>query len=45
MRKEKENLAAAFSNEKGSRIRLQDDLKEREYKLSMQERELQDLRL
>ena len=45
MRRENENLASAYSNEKLARMRLQEELNEKDYKLSMQERELVELRM
>lgn len=45
MRRENENLASAYSNEKLARIRLQEELNEKDYRLNMQERELVELRM
>lgn len=45
MRRENENLASAYSNEKLARIRLQEEINEKDYRLNMQERELVELRM
>lgn len=45
LRKEKDYVASAYSNEKGNRIKLQEEITEKEYRLALQERELREIRL
>lgn len=45
LRKEKDYVASAYSNEKGNRMRLQEELTDMEHRMSLQERELRDIRL
>jgi methyl coenzyme M reductase gamma subunit len=45
LRKEKDYVASAYSNEKGNRMRLEEVLTDKEYKISLQGRELNEMRL
>jgi hypothetical protein len=45
MRREKEQMAEAYSNEKGTRMKLQDDLYDKDFRISQQEREIKEVRL
>lgn len=45
LRKEKDYVASAYSNEKGNRMKLQEEVTEKDYRLALQERDLRELRL
>lgn len=45
MRRERETMAEAYSNEKGTRMQLQDALYEKDFRISQQDREIKEVRL
>lgn len=44
LRREKDYVAEQYSNEKGNRMRLQDEMHEMDYQIAMQNKELRELR-
>lgn len=45
MKRQKDQMAEAYSNEKGVRIKLQENLYDKDFRLSQQEREIREIRL